>query len=120
MNEIISIELKDLHFAVHHGLYPEEQKTGNEFEVNLSLSFVPSSGTITGIADTIDYTKLYELLRKEMNHPRLLLETLAMEISESIHGLFPVITRVEISIQKIHVPVAKFTGSVIVRFLKEF
>lgn len=120
MNELISIELKGLHFIANHGLYPEEQKTGNEFEVNLTVSFVPSSGTITGIADTIDYARLYELLKKEMNHSRHLLETLAMEITENIHLSYPVSKKIEISIRKIHVPILNFRGHACVHFVKEY
>jgi dihydroneopterin aldolase len=36
---VITIELKQLRFLAYHGLYAEERKTGNEFEINLSVSF---------------------------------------------------------------------------------
>lgn len=120
MSGLVSIELKKLRFTALHGLFPEELKTGNEFEVNLLVSFMPTSGTITGLADTIDYTKLYELVKKEMNHPRHLLETLAMEICERIHLSFPGITRIEISISKLQVPIVSFRGYTAVSFVKDY
>lgn len=120
MNELISIELKELRFTANHGLYPEEQKTGNEFEVNLTVSFIPLSGTITGLNDSIDYTQLYELVKREMKHPRHLLETLAMEISESIHFTFPQIKKVEVSVKKLHVPIVNFRGQIAVISIKEY
>ena len=120
MNELISIELKQLRFLAYHGLYPEEKKTGNEFEVSLIVSYEPVSGTITGIADTVDYARLYELLKKEMQHPRHLLETLVMEIAEDIHISFSQVKKIEIAVTKLHVPVAKFTGTAGVRYQKEY
>lgn len=120
MNELISIELKELRFTANHGFYPEEQKMGNEFEVNLIVSFIPVSGTITGLGDTIDYTQLFELVKREMSHPRHLLETLVMEISESIHLTFPQIKKVEVSVKKLHVPIVKFRGNIAVSFIKEY
>jgi len=43
-----------------------------------------------------------------------------MEIVESIHVSFPQINKADISIKKLHPPIIQFTGSVGVRYLKEF
>lgn len=120
MTGLITIELKHLRFLAYHGLYAEERKTGNEFEINLSVSYQPSSGTITGIADTVNYSQLYKLLKSEMQNPRHLLETLVMELAEVIHGSFPQIKKIEISITKLQVPISKFTGTAGVRYAKEY
>jgi len=117
---LITIELKNLRFFAFHGLYAEERKTGNEFEINLSVSFQPSSGTITGISDTVNYSALYSLLKTEMQKPRHLLETFLMEVAEIIHASFPQIKKIEISITKLHVPIVKFTGTAGGRFEKEY
>lgn len=120
MNNTLTIELKRLHFYAYHGLYAEEKKTGNEFEVNLSVSYEPISGTVTDISDTVNYAKLYELVKTEMQKPRHLLETFVMETTEIIHLSFPQVKRIAISISKLHVPIAKFTGIASVSFVKEF
>ncbi len=120
MTGLITIELKRLRFLAYHGLYAEERKTGNEFEIDISVSYQPSSGTITGIADTVNYSELYALLKKEMQNPRHLLETLVMELAEVIHLAFPAIKKIEISIIKLHVPIAKFTGTAGVRYRAEY
>ena len=120
MSGLITIELKKLRFLAYHGLYAEERKTGNEFEINLSVSYQPSSGTITGISDTVNYSELYTLLKTEMQKPRHLLETFLMEVAEFIHGSFPQIKKIEISITKLHVPISKFTGTAGVKYQKEF
>ncbi len=120
MNNTLTIELKALRFYAFHGLFAEEKKTGNEFEVDLSVSYEPISGTVTDISDTINYAKLYELVKTEMQKPRHLLETLAMEITEIIHASYPQAKKIAISITKLHVPIAKFTGMAGVTYTAEF
>ena len=120
MQNLLTISLKKLSFFAYHGLYAEERKTGNEFEVNLSVSYLPISGTITDISDTVNYVQLYELLKTEMQKPRDLLETLVMEITEAIHLSFSQIKKVEIAVTKLHPPIPQFTGTVGVKYLKEF
>ena len=117
---MITIELKKLRFLAYHGLYAEERKTGNEFEIDLSVSYQPASGTITGISDTVNYSALYTLLKKEMQMPRHLLETFLMEVAEIIHLSFPQIKKIVISITKLHVPISKFTGTAGVEYTKEY
>jgi len=118
MNGLLTIELKQLRFFAFHGLYAEEKKIGNEFEVSLSIIYSPATVVITELADTVNYVNLYELVKKEMQKPRELLETLAMEITEHIYASLPHIKKVEISITKLHPPIAKFVGSVGVKYEK--
>jgi 7,8-dihydroneopterin aldolase/epimerase/oxygenase len=120
MNSILTISLTNLRFFAYHGLYEEEKKTGNQFDLELFVSYIPPSGTITDISDTINYVSLYELLKKEMQQPRGLLETLAMEIADKIHHDFPMIKRIELSVVKTQPPIAQFAGKVGVKYVKEF
>lgn len=120
MPGLLTIELKQLRFFAKHGLYTEERKTGNEFEVNLSISYEPTSGTITDLSDTVNYVQLYDLLKTEMQKPRNLLETFAMEVTELMHSSFPEIKKIEISITKLYPPIVKFTGTIGVKYSKEY
>lgn len=120
MDGIMIIELKGLRFHAFHGLFPEEKETGNNFEVNLLVSFVPNCAIIRNLDSTIDYARLYELLRVEMQKPRTLLETLAMEIAELIHSLFPEVRKIDISIRKDQPPILHFTGYTGVRYQIEY
>jgi dihydroneopterin aldolase len=120
MSNLLTIDLKQLHFFAFHGLYEEEKKTGNEFEVNLSVDYKPGTVVISEIADTINYAELFDLVKAEMQKPRDLLETLAMEIVELIHSLYPQITKAVITITKLHPPITAFTGSVGVKYKKEW
>lgn len=120
MTDWMTIELKGLRFFAYHGLYAEEHKTGNEFEITLSVSYQPPAGMITSLRDTVNYVQLYELLKAEMQKPRELLETLVMEVTEVIHLSFHRIKKVEIEITKLHPPIPGFTGTVGVKYDREF
>jgi len=120
MTNLITISLTRLRFFAYHGFYAEERKTGNEFEVGLSVSFTPLEDVITDLAATINYEQLYALLKEQMQNPRDLLETLAMEIAEAVHSSFPAIRSVDISITKLHAPILRFTGHVGVRYYREY
>jgi 7,8-dihydroneopterin aldolase/epimerase/oxygenase len=120
MSATMTITLNGLRFHAFHGLYPEEQKTGNEFEVDLAVEYSSPAEIITAIEDTINYVSLHTIIKRAMQQPVHLLETLAMEIVEQIHQSYPEIINATISIQKLHPPVEQFTGSVGVRYHKKF
>lgn len=112
MSALMTIELRDLHFHAFHGLYPEERKTGNDFRVALDVDYIPSDEIITQIGDTLNYASLYTIVRKAMQTPVDLLETLVMQITDTIHLEFPQAIRIRISIHKLHPPIEQFTGEV--------
>ena len=120
MTDLLTVELKGLRFFAYHGLYPGEQKTGNEFEVNLSVSYTPAAGIITGLEETVNYVQLHELISIEMNNARPLLETVAMELAGKIQQQFPFVKQVTIAIDKLFPPIVKFTGKVGVRYTKAY
>lgn len=116
MEKLLTIALNNLKFRAHHGLFPEEKKIGNEFTVHLLVSYIPNSEIITDINDTPDYGKLHQLISDEMKKPRALLETFVMEVAELIHNAFPIVKEIEISIEKMAVPIARFEGSSSVKY----
>jgi dihydroneopterin aldolase len=120
MPGLITIELKRLRFFAHHGLYAGERRTGNEFEVNLLVSYLPSTAMITDVTDTIDYVELVNIVSGKMNTPEDLLETLAMGIAEQVHVRFPQVKHVDIEIVKLYPPIEKFNGQTGVRYSREY
>ena len=120
MAGLITVELKHLRFFAYHGLFAEERKTGNEFEVNLAVSFEPDETVITELNHSINYAKLHALVKEEMKQHRDLLETFVMELAEKIKTVFPEIKKIDISIEKLHPPIIQFHGSVGVKYVKEY
>lgn len=119
MAAVMTIQLNRLRFFAKHGLYAEEIKTGNEFEVSLSVDHIHTKDIITDISSTVNYVKLYELVKERMQQPTALLETVAMEITEAIFAAFPTVKKTEISIIKLHPPIVGSTGNVGVKYCKE-
>jgi dihydroneopterin aldolase len=103
-----------------HGLHPEEKIIGNDFELDLDVQYIPDLGIISGIADTVNYVRLFEIVHEQMMIPRDLLETFAMELADLVHREFPRVKKIDISIKKLHPPINGFSGNVGVRFNKSF
>ncbi len=119
MDGEMHIELRKVRLFGYHGLYPEEKKTGGEFEINLSVSFFPAK-KIGSLNDSINYELLFDLLKDEMQKPRELLETLTMDITEKIHEKFMTAKKIKIEIIKLNPPIPGLTGSVAAIYSKEF
>jgi len=120
MPGLMTIQLKQLRFFGFHGLYPEERKTGNEFEVNLSVSYVIQADTVTDIGDTINYSELYELVKYEMRQTTDLLESLSLSIAQKIKSSYPAVKKIDISISKLNPPIENFIGNVGVNYQIEY
>ena len=120
MPGMMTVELKQVRFFAYHGLYPEERKTGNEFEVNLSVSFEPAEGEVNDIGATVNYAALFDLVKRQMEKPAGLLESLVISIAADIKAAFPQTKKISVAVAKLHPPIAKFTGQVCVTFQKEY
>jgi dihydroneopterin aldolase len=55
-----------------------------------------------------------------MSQPKALLETFVMGVSAVLKERFPSIKKTTITVTKVHPPIVQYTGSVSVRFSKEF
>jgi dihydroneopterin aldolase len=117
---MVTIKLKQLRFFAHHGLYEEERKVSNEFIVDLEVGFESSVPVITKMNETINYIKLYELVKRHMLNTSDLIESLAMKITDDIHHLYPQVKKIAISITKKYPPVINFSGNIAVSYEKEF
>jgi 7,8-dihydroneopterin aldolase/epimerase/oxygenase len=120
MPSLMTIELRSLRFFGEHGMYAEEKKVGNEFEVDVLLTFEAPDEPIAVINDTINYVEVYRIVEKEMQDRKQLLETCAMRICDDLLPVFPYIKKAFISIKKMTPPITNFTGSVGVSFIREY
>lgn len=115
----VTISLNYLRFWAFHGVYEEERRVGNDYEVNVEVSFYTRK-KITHLKETADYSKLHAIITEEMQKPRLLLETFLMDLAESIHIQFPDLKKIDASIRKLHPPIPGIVGNVAVRYSKEY
>ncbi len=100
------IELKNMRFFAHHGIFSQETVVGNEFMVNLHIEADLSKACKTdNIEDTINYAAVYELVKSEMQKPYRLMENAAYRILERIKASFPQIVHLEVRMAKMNPPV---------------
>jgi len=113
---MLSIELKKLKFHAYHGLYKEEKVIGADFEVDVTVLHYPNTIPVLHLHDTIDYTVVYHIVKKHMEQPAELLETLAMRIAHEIFSKFSHVEEINIYIRKLNPPIIAFRGELGVRY----
>lgn len=117
---MITIHLYNLSFFAHHGVYEEERLLGNEFTVNADVRFHEEDPAITVLSQTINYTSVFEIIKQRMLIPTPLLETIVMDIGNTIYEKYNYVRHIHITLKKKHPPVEKLQGEVGVSWYKEF
>lgn len=107
----LNIHLNNLRFFAFHGIYAQERTVGGNFEVNVDIELA-TQGLINHLDQTVDYVEVYAIIQQRMLKPTPLLETVAQELSHSIHLLDNKITSVSINIKKLNPPIEDFVGEV--------
>ncbi|HMK02734.1 MAG TPA: dihydroneopterin aldolase [Ferruginibacter sp.] len=108
---MITLHLHNLNFFSYHGLYEEEKILGNEYEVNADVMF-DEKNIISSINETINYAKIFEVIKQRMNIPTALLETVAQDLAKQIQVIDPRIKTISITIKKKNPPITNIQGSV--------
>ena len=116
---MFTIHLKKLKFFAHHGLHEEERILGNNFVVNVSLSFAVEE-KITALQQTINYATIYEIIKQRMAIPTALLETLAQDLAQTIYESDDRIKSITVSVDKKNPPMPNIQGSVGITYKKDF
>ena len=102
----MKIHLKDMIFYGFHGVYPEERKLGQRFNVSIIL-FTDNTidDNIKELKDTVDYTKVLDEIKHIMEKEQfLLLEDCANSIIINIFNKFELVNGINVSIEKPGVP----------------
>jgi len=116
---MFTIHLNNLKFFAFHGLYEEERVLGGEFEVSAAVHFLQND-MVNSLEQTVDYVKIYELIKEQMAVPTALLETVAQNLAHHIYAMDNRVASVSISITKLHPPITAFQGSVGVSYKQDF
>jgi len=117
---MITINLESLQFHSYHGIHEEEKILGNDYVVKATVEFQETQNIIVHLNETIDYSRVYDIIQKRMSIPCPLLETLAMETGLAIKNEFSQIKAVSITVTKKNPPISGLRGDVSVSWRKEF
>jgi dihydroneopterin aldolase len=110
-----TIALQGAEFFAYHGFYPEEQKIGCRFLVDITVDFIPQNEPADDeLKHTVDYEKVYYMACEEMKHPRKLIETVAQAILDRIKRKYPYVDSISVEIKKLNPPLlGKVTHSAV-------
>ncbi len=100
------VALEGLEFHAFHGVYPHERNSGNWFEVDICVETDFTEGASKDeLSGTVNYVTLFEIIKKEMEEPSKLLETVAEKIVSNVLAALPAVIQVELKISKINPPI---------------
>ena len=101
------ISLKGIKFNAYHGVYEEERKKGNSFEVDVTVTTDFSTEALTddSLMGTLDYEEIYRCVAEEMESSSYLLEHVAYRIAKRLLKEFSLIHDVEIKVSKFNPPI---------------
>lgn len=93
--------MEGIRLFAYHGVYEQERRDGNHFEVDVYLQAnIFRSSHTDALADTLDYQQVYQIVVSEMQTPAKLLEHLALRIARQISKQFPDIEALRIKVSK--------------------
>lgn len=99
------VYLDGMEFYAYHGVYEQEQLIGNRFMVDVKISFVYEQGAAEDLSKTVNYEKVYAIVKERMKEKARLLETLAAAIIDNLLTLLPLANAVEVKVSKYNPPV---------------
>ncbi len=100
------VSLKGLEFFAYHGYYNEEQKIGNKYVVNLTVTADLTMPSVSDqLAETINYEELYALVRACMQEKSRLLEHVAFRIGQAVFDRFTNVQTISLSVSKLNPPI---------------
>lgn len=103
MDKII---LSKMEFYGYHGVFPEENKLGQRFFVDVELRMpLNKPGLSDQMEDSVSYADAYEVIKRiVLGKPFKLIEALAEAIASELLHLYNMINEVMVRVNKPHPP----------------
>lgn len=100
------ITLCHVRFYARHGVMPQEREVGGWFLVTLRVGYPLAQAMQSDeVGDTLNYTALHALLKREMAQPSNLLEHVAQRIATAVEATFPLVDAIDLEITKENPPI---------------
>jgi dihydroneopterin aldolase len=107
------IQIENMEFYSFHGHFKEERIVGNKFLVNLTVETdmeVPSESD--NLKDAVNYQRVYEIVKQQMEVKSHLLEHIAGRILDAIYSETKGIKKATVKVSKLNPPMGGKIGSV--------
>ncbi|QJD85888.1 dihydroneopterin aldolase [Cohnella herbarum] len=113
--------VKRMVFFGYHGVYPEENKLGQKYYVDLDLSLdLSRAAKSDDVADTVNYAEIHALVKQIVEGPPVkLIETLTENIASAVLGTYTSIIKATVSVTKPNPPFDITFDGVTVEFRRQ-
>lgn len=99
------IVLQNIELYAYHGILPGEKTIGGRYLVSITIDYSFPEEYTNELAQFIDYSAVYELIKVEMAKPEKLIENLAKRILTAVKENFSLVESAEIEISKLNPPI---------------
>jgi len=107
------IQIENMEFYSFHGHFKEERIVGNRFMVDLTIETdmkIPQESD--NLKDAVDYQRVYEIVKLQMEKKSHLLEHIAGRIVDAVYAEMKGITKVTVKVSKMNPPMGGKIGAV--------
>jgi dihydroneopterin aldolase len=100
------MRLSRMQFYGYHGVFPEENKLGQRFYVDLELSLdLSKAGQTDDLEQTVNYAEVYERVKRIVEgKPFRLIEALAENVASDVLHQYTSVNDVTVRVVKPHPP----------------
>lgn len=100
------VSLEGMEFYARHGYYEEERTIGNKYSVDITLDLdFSDAAEYDKLEGTVDYEKVYEIIKRVMEIDANLLEHLAGKMIKELKSSFDQISGVSVRVSKYNPPI---------------
>jgi 7,8-dihydroneopterin aldolase/epimerase/oxygenase len=103
--------LENMEFYAYHGHYAEENKIGGRFRVDVVIETdITKASTSDELSDALDYSRVYDMVKREMNQVSRLVEHVTSRIANAIHSELGQAGKVTVTVSKLNPQVGGSIG----------
>jgi dihydroneopterin aldolase len=107
------IQIENMEFYSFHGHFKDERIVGNKFRVDLTIETdMKLPATSDNLKDAVNYQRVYEIVKQQMEKKSHLLEHIAGRIIDAIYTEVEGINKVTVKVSKMNPPMGGKIGSV--------
>ena len=107
------IQIENMEFYAFHGHFKEERIVGNKFLVDLTIETdMTKPSESDNLKDAVNYQRVYEIIKSQMETKSYLLEHIAGRILDAIYAEMEGIEKITVKVSKMNPPMGGKIGSV--------
>lgn len=103
------VELQDITFFAHHGLYAFEREKGGDFKVDVLLE-EPDKNEYTNLQHVTNYEEIFAIVAHQMNQPKDFIEEVARLILHDLKQHFINAVYIKVALTKCAPPIPNMKG----------